>query len=105
MNAKRGDVVLVDLGYAAKIRPYVVLSVPKADTRRKMTVVVPLTTEIRGGETEVPFPKPHFLTHVSVANLIGIAGVDDAKFGRVLGLFPPAQFPDIEEGVARMLGL
>jgi mRNA-degrading endonuclease toxin of MazEF toxin-antitoxin module len=28
---KRGDVVLVDLGYAAKVRPCVVVSIPNAD--------------------------------------------------------------------------
>ena len=102
---KRGDVVLVDLGYLAKIRPAVVVSIPKADRRRNMSVVVPLTTEIRGGECEVPFPKPQFLTHVCVANLLGILGVDNAKIGRVLGQFPSAQLPDIESGLNRMLGL
>ncbi|MGA2658909.1 MAG: type II toxin-antitoxin system PemK/MazF family toxin [Verrucomicrobiota bacterium] len=55
---KRGDVVLVDLGYVAKVRPCVVISIPAADSRRNMSVVAPLTTEIRGGECEVPFPKP-----------------------------------------------
>jgi mRNA interferase MazF len=57
-NFKRGDVVLVDLGYVAKVRPCVVISIPNADNQRKMSVVAPLTTEIRGGECEVPFPKP-----------------------------------------------
>ena len=29
---KRGDVVLVDLVYVAKVRPCVVISIPKADS-------------------------------------------------------------------------
>jgi mRNA interferase MazF len=53
---KRGDVVLVDLGYVATVRPCVVISIPNTDSRRNMSVVAPLTTEIRGGECEVPFP-------------------------------------------------
>jgi len=46
----RGDVVVVDLGMAAKVRPCVVVSVSQPDRQRNMSVVVPMTTEIRGGE-------------------------------------------------------
>lgn len=46
----RGDVVTVDLGAAAKVRPCVVVSIPYADSQRNMSVVVPMTTEARGGE-------------------------------------------------------
>jgi mRNA interferase MazF len=46
ISFKRGDVVLVDLGYVAKVRACVVLSVPKADSQRNMSVVALLTTEI-----------------------------------------------------------
>lgn len=45
----RGDVVVVDLGFAAKVRPCVVVSAGHSDRRRNMSVVVPMTTEIRGG--------------------------------------------------------
>jgi mRNA interferase MazF len=55
---ERGDVVLVDLGMAGKVRPCVVVSIHASDRERNMSVVVPLTTEIRGGECEVAFPKP-----------------------------------------------
>jgi mRNA interferase MazF len=48
----RGDVVMVDLGVAAKVRPCVVVSVANPDTQRNMSVVVPMTTEIRGPRTE-----------------------------------------------------
>ena len=49
-NFNRGDVVVVDLGMAAKTRPCVVVSVGQPDRQRNMSVVVPMTTEIRGGE-------------------------------------------------------
>jgi PemK-like, MazF-like toxin of type II toxin-antitoxin system len=58
---ERGDVVIVDLGMTAKVRPCVVISVSKPDSQRNMSVVVPMTTEIRGGECEIPFPKPAWL--------------------------------------------
>jgi hypothetical protein len=49
-NFSRGDVVMVDLGMAAKVRPCVVVSVSQPDRQRNLSVVVPMTTEIRGGE-------------------------------------------------------
>jgi mRNA interferase MazF len=55
----RGDVVAVDLGMAAKVRPCVVVSIGKPDSQRNMCVVVPMTTEIRGGECEIHFPNQH----------------------------------------------
>jgi mRNA-degrading endonuclease toxin of MazEF toxin-antitoxin module len=44
----RSDVVTVDLGAVAKVRPCVVVSILKADSQRNMSVVVPMTTEVRG---------------------------------------------------------
>jgi mRNA interferase MazF len=102
---KQGDVVVVDLGHAGKVRPCVVVSIPKPDSQRHMTVVVPITTEARSGQSEVAFPKPPWLKQASVVNLLGIVGLDNAKIGRVLGTFPSAQFQAIEDGLARILGL
>ncbi|MGO9199582.1 MAG: type II toxin-antitoxin system PemK/MazF family toxin [Limisphaerales bacterium] len=102
---KRGDVVLVDLGYVAKVRPCVVISIPTADSRRNMSVVAPLTTEIRGGECEVPFPKPKWLAEKSVVNLIGLVGVDNAKIERMLGPLPTDSLDAIDEVLVRLFGL
>lgn len=96
---------MVDLGYMGKVRPCVVVSIAKPDTQREMSVIVPLTTEVRGGQCEVAFPKPRWLNEPCVANLLGLAGVDNVKIGRVLGSFPSAQFKDLEDGLYRMLGL
>src|SRR5260370_3408475 len=85
---KRGDVVLVDLGMQAKVRPCVVVSIPNPDRQRNMSVVVPMTTEVRNGECEVSFPKPAWLKQPSVINLLGIAGVDNSKIERRLAAFP-----------------
>ena len=73
-SLKSGDVVLVDLGYLAKIRPCVVLC-PKPDSQRNAAIIAPLTSEIRGGESEVNFPKPPWLQSACVLNLSGIAGI------------------------------
>ncbi|MGH7977519.1 MAG: type II toxin-antitoxin system PemK/MazF family toxin [Limisphaerales bacterium] len=104
-NFNRGDVVVVDLGMAAKIRPCVVISLNKSDSQRNMSVVVPMTTEIRGGECEIRFPKPTWLRQESVVNVLGIAGVDNAKIERRIAAFPADKMSEIEAVLKRLLGL
>jgi mRNA interferase MazF len=101
---KRGDVVVVDLGMSAKVRPCVVVSVSNPDRQRNMSVVVPMTTEIRGGECEVHFPKPAWLRQESVVNVLGIAGVDNAKIERRISAFPAEKMVEIESVLKRILG-
>src|SRR6266404_8295625 len=101
MNFKRGDVVLADLGHTAKIRQAIVVSISRADSQRNMSVVAPMTTEIRGGQCEVAFPKPKWLVEPSVINLLGIVGIDNAKILRVLGTFPADRMNAVDDGLAR----
>ena len=101
----RGDVVVVDLGLSAKARPCVVVSIGQPDRQRNMSVVVPMTTEIRGGECEIRFPKPVWLRQESVVNVLGIAGVDNAKIERRLAAFPADKMSEIELVLKRSLGL
>src|SRR5437764_8831312 len=56
-RAERGDVWIVDLGLAAKVRPCLVLSVP-ADQQndRALVTLVPHTTSARGSRFEVSVP-------------------------------------------------
>ena len=102
---ERGDVVIVDLGMTAKVRPCVVVSIGQPDRQRNMSVVVPMTTEIRGGECEIPFPKPAWLRQESVVNVLGIAGVDNAKIERRILAFPADKMMEIESVLKRLLGL
>ena len=64
-----------------------------------------MTTEIRGGECEVPFPKPRWLAEESVVNLIGLVGVDNAKIQRTLGRLPTDSLDAIDEALVRLFGL
>jgi mRNA interferase MazF len=101
----RGDVGIVDLGMMAKTRPCVVVSVRQPDKERNLSVVVPMTTEIRGGACEVAFPKPAWLNQESVVNVLGIAGVDNAKIIRRIAPFPKAAFSELRDVAAQMLDL
>ena len=104
-NFSRGDVVIVDLGMVAKVHPCVVVSVGKPDRQRNMSVVVPMTTEIRAGECEIHFPKPAWLRQESVVNVLGIAGVDNSKIERRIAVFPVDKMAEIEAVLKRVLGL
>ena len=70
-----------------------------------MWVVVPMTTEIRGGECEISFPKPPWLRQESVMNVPGSAGVDNAKIERRIAAFPADKISKIEFVLKRLLGL
>lgn len=58
MTPLRGEVWLLDLGIAEKVRPALVLSVAFGDADRALITVVPHTTALRGSEYEVVIPAP-----------------------------------------------
>lgn len=104
MNAPpRGDVWLVDLGMAAKVRPALVLSVPASDADRALVSLVPHTTSVRGTGYEVgmtiPFLKP------GAFDAQGIVSVPLLKLIRRLGRLTPGQLTQVEAVVSRWLGL
>jgi len=101
---KNGDILLVDLGMVAKIRPCLVLCADP-DSERTVSLVAPLTSEVRGGESEVSFPKPPWLAKPCVANLSGLGSVERHRLQRRLGQFPPEKFDEAKKVLARMLGL
>lgn len=82
-NDRRGQVWLVDLGYAAKTRSAVIISVEPLDTERALITLVPHTTSLRGSRFEIP-TKEKFLKPgaFDAQNLITIS---DAKLLRHLG--------------------
>ena len=49
---QRGEVWLVDLGLAAKVRPALVVSVPPGDVDRALVTIVPHTTSLRNSRFE-----------------------------------------------------
>ena len=52
MTRKPGEVYLVDLGMAGKVRPVVIVSREDANSPRALAVAVPLTSESRGSKYE-----------------------------------------------------
>jgi mRNA interferase MazF len=99
-----GDIVLVDLGMVAKVRPCLVLCA-NPDRERTVSLVAPLTTEIRGAESEVSFPKPPWLAKSCVVNLSGLGSVERQRLQRRLGRFPAEKLEEAKKVIARMFGL
>lgn len=57
-KACRGEVWLVDMGMAGKVRPCLLLTEYPEDDELPMITVLPHTTAVRGGRWELSIPKP-----------------------------------------------
>jgi mRNA interferase MazF len=101
--ARRGEIWLIDLGYAAKTRPSVVLSVGFSDEERAIVSFVPRTTSIRGTRFEVPHEARGFEPGAFDAQ--GISGIPSVKLIRKLGTVEPAILTSVESAVRLWLGL
>jgi mRNA interferase MazF len=98
----RGEVWLVDLGYAAKIRPCLVLSVPPEGQERVLVTLAPHTTSVRGTRFEVIVPKPFLKAGAFDAQ--GLVTVPSVHLIRKLGELAPSEMALVEEAVRRWLG-
>lgn len=98
----RGEVWLVDLGYVAKVRPCLVVSISALSQDRALATLVPHTTSSRGSRFEVDvkvsFLKPGVF---DVQNLITIP---HAKLLRKLGELDSEQLLRVEQVLLFWLG-
>lgn len=99
---RRGEVWLVDLGLAAKIRPCLVLGVPGPDDRAIVTVV-PHTTSLRGTPFEASVSARFLKTGAFDAQ--GIVTVPTVRLMRQLGVLSPEQLNAVLRAVCRWLGI
>jgi mRNA interferase MazF len=98
----RGEVWLVDLGYVAKVRPCLVVSILALMQDRALATLVPHTTSPRGSRFEVDV-KAKFLKQgvFDVQNLITIP---HAKLLRKLGELNLEQLSQVEDALLFWLG-
>ncbi len=59
-----GEVWIVDLGMAAKVRPGLILSDHPKDGELSLVIIVPHTTAVRGNRWELSIPKAFLKTGV-----------------------------------------
>jgi mRNA interferase MazF len=76
MIPKPGEVYMIDLGIAGKVRPVVIVSREDPVSPRALSVAVPLTSEGRGSNYEVKMPRVPWLKLQSFANVQAISSVE-----------------------------
>ena len=105
MTPKTGDVFIVDLGYAGKERPVVVVSREDPDAPRALSVVVPLTSQFRGSRYEVKMPRVPWLNLQSFANVQAIGAVEHHELTNRRGKFDASVVKQIRESIRWALEL
>lgn len=98
-----GEVWLVDLGMAAKIRPCLILSDYPAPDELALIVIVPHTTALRGNRRELSLPKP-FL-QAGAFHLQQVQPVSLPRLERRLGGLTDAEFARLGTRLAGLLHL
>ena len=101
-KARRGEVWIVDLGLAAKVRPCLVLSVPASDEERSLDTVVAHTTSERGGRFEVAV-HPLFLKQ-GVFDAQNLVTIPEARLIRRIGTLRFEDLALVENAVRAWLG-
>ena len=102
-HPNRGEVWLVDLGLAAKVRPCLVLSINFEEQDRSLVTLIPHTTSPRSSRFEVNV-KSGFL-RPGVFDAQNIVTIPSAKLLKKLGILSPSQLAAIEVAVRLWLNL
>lgn len=102
--AKPGDIWIVDLGMAAKVRPCLILTPqPRGDDLDVFTVVAH-TTAVRGNRWELSIPKT-CLNDDGAFDAQRIATLASVKLERKIGELTPFEMNDVLDLLAERLGI
>jgi mRNA interferase MazF len=102
MTPVRGEVWLLDLGMAAKVRPALILSAGFDDDDRALITVVPHTTSLRGSQYEIAVPAPFLKAGAFLVQ--NIATYPTVRAIRRLRVLRKEQVDSVGAGVLRWLG-
>ena|SRR5437763_2892962 len=100
---ERGEVWIVDLGLARKIRPALIIACDFGDADRALITVVPHTTAIRGSAYEIVLPVSFLKKGAFLVQ--GVTSVPLACAVRVVGSVAPAHLEAVEVGLRSWLNL
>ncbi|MCE7985983.1 MAG: type II toxin-antitoxin system PemK/MazF family toxin [Caldilinea sp. CFX5] len=99
----RGEVWLVDLGLAAKVRPCLIISTPAQLQDRALVTVITHTTALRSSQFEVPLKVPFLRAGAFVVQ--NVVTIPEAKLIRRLDLLTSQQMSEVEAVTRLWLGL
>ena len=103
-SPQHGEVWLVDLGLAGKVRPCLILSIPPRDEDRALVTIVPNTTAVRNNRFEVVIPL-NFLKGDGVFNAQDLMTLPISKCYRRLGALSVPQLEAVKAAVREWLRL
>lgn len=102
-RANPGEVWIVDLGLAAKVRPCLIVSDYPGDDELALIVIVPHTTAVRNSRWEVSIPKP-FLK-AGVFHLQQLQSVPTVRLQRKVGTLTDEELPLVCSRLSDLLHL
>jgi mRNA interferase MazF len=105
MDPRPGDVNVVNLGLAGKIRPAVVLSRYDPDRPLALVSIAAVTSQHRGSRYEISLGRPSFLREDSWVNFQSVAPIDHHELGRKLGKLTDEQMRKIKEALRYLFDL
>jgi mRNA interferase MazF len=94
---------MADLGFVAKVRPVLILSVDYRNEERAVVTYVIRTTSVRGTQYEVSHPSRGMPDGAFDAQ--GIASIPDVKLERRIGVVDAATMDKVENAVRSWLAL
>jgi mRNA interferase MazF len=100
MDPRPGDVHVLDLGIAGKVRAGIVLSRFDPDRPLAQVIVASITTKCRDSRYEVSLGKPSFLREESWVNVQSAAAIDPHKLGKRIGKLTEEQMAKIKKALA-----
>ncbi|MCL2639549.1 MAG: type II toxin-antitoxin system PemK/MazF family toxin [Phycisphaerales bacterium] len=103
VKVNRGEIWLADLGFAAKVRPCLVLSVSPVSPERILATIVSHTTTTRQTQFEVAVDKPFLKPGAFDAQ--SIMTISLARTIRKLGELTTDEMTNVENAVKQWLGL
>lgn len=102
-RVNRGEIWLIDLGLAAKVRPGLILSVEFRDNERAVYTYVARTTTVRGGRFEVA--HVHALFKPGVFDAQNLGTIPEPKLIKLLGKVSDHVLEQVEAAVSRWLAI
>ena len=105
MTPLPGEIHLIDLGMVGKVRPAIIVSRQDPNAPRALAICVPLTTQNRGSQYEVPLGKLKFLDKDSWANVQGLTTIEHVKILRRLGRISASQLSTLKDALRFALDL
>jgi mRNA interferase MazF len=105
MNPKVGEVYVIDLGFEGKVRPVVVVSREDLEAPRALSVVVPLTSQLRPSRYQVKMPRVPWLKLQSYTDAQAMSSVEWHELTDRRGKFDSSVVKQIRDSIRWALEL